>query len=175
MNTKNNRRRRESQQKIETVFVQLLQTREISQITVSDICKETGLNRSTFYANYLDIYDLADKIRDNLKNDVASLYIGAPDGKKSDGNWVTLFEHIRDNRLFYQTYFKLGYDNEHDVNLSELCLQYPDFPESEMGYHVEFFKAGFNAIVKMWLKGDCKETPEQMSSILKNEYKGRKY
>lgn len=55
MNVKNNKRRRESQDKIEKAFVELLQTREIKEITVSDIIKLTGLNRSTFYANYIDI------------------------------------------------------------------------------------------------------------------------
>mgnify|MGYP002508929830 CR=1 FL=1 len=48
-------------QKIEQVLVELLQTKELNQISVSDICKRAGLNRSTFYANYVDIYGLADK------------------------------------------------------------------------------------------------------------------
>lgn len=67
MNVKNNKRRRESQDKIEKAFLELLQPREIKEITVSDIIKLTGLNRSTFYANYIDIFDLADKTRENLK------------------------------------------------------------------------------------------------------------
>ena len=57
MNVKNNKRRRESQEKIERAFIELLQTREIKDITVSDIIKMTELNRSTFYANYIDIFD----------------------------------------------------------------------------------------------------------------------
>ena len=61
MNTKNNRRRRESIERIEKAFLELLQTKELHEITVSDICKSCELNRSTFYANYIDIFDLADK------------------------------------------------------------------------------------------------------------------
>lgn len=56
MNMKNNKRKRESMQKIEPVLVEFLQTKELNQISVSDICKKAGLNRSTFYANYIDIY-----------------------------------------------------------------------------------------------------------------------
>ena len=56
MNMKNNKRKRESMQKIEQVLVEFLQTKELNQISVSDICKKAGLNRSTFYANYIDIY-----------------------------------------------------------------------------------------------------------------------
>ena len=49
MNVKNNKRRRESQDKIEKAFVELLQTREIKEITVSDIIKLTGLNLSLIH------------------------------------------------------------------------------------------------------------------------------
>ena len=66
MNVKNNKRRRESQDKIEKAFVELLQTREIKEITVSDIIKLTGLNRSTFYANYIDILDVYKRQQRNL-------------------------------------------------------------------------------------------------------------
>ena len=76
MNIKNNKRRRESCDKIEAVFIQLLQDREIKDITVSDIIKETGLNRSTFYANYIDIFDLADKTRVKLEEQFGALFAG---------------------------------------------------------------------------------------------------
>ena len=42
MNVKNNKRRRDSQTKIEKAFIEQLQTREIKEITVSDIIKITG-------------------------------------------------------------------------------------------------------------------------------------
>ena len=60
MNKPNNKRKKESQEKIEKAFIELIQTRNIEEITVTYICYITGLNRSTFYANYLDIYDLVD-------------------------------------------------------------------------------------------------------------------
>ena len=77
MNVKNNKRRRESQEKIEKAFVELLQTHEIEEITVSDLIKMTGLNHSTFYANFIDIFDLADKTREKLANDLGYFLIYA--------------------------------------------------------------------------------------------------
>ncbi len=173
MNVKNNRRRQLSREKIESCFIRLLQTRELSRITVSDICKETGLNRSTFYANYADVYALADAIRESLEQEVAELFLPDEASKYNGGDWETLFAHIRDNRLFYETYFKLGYDSEHEADISSLAADYQIFPEAEMSYHVEFFRSGFNAIVKKWLRGGCKESPGDMNRILKNEYSGR--
>ena len=102
MNTKNNKRRQASKDSIEKAFLQLLQTKDISQITVSDLCKKTELNRSTFYANYLDIYDLADQIRDKLEAEVNALY--EDNLFYSCGNdYLKLFQHIKENQIFYIT------------------------------------------------------------------------
>ena len=74
MNTPNNKRKKESIERIERVFIQLLQDHELAEIRVSDICKLAGLNRTTFYANYTDIYGLADSIRDKLEQNLSDLY-----------------------------------------------------------------------------------------------------
>ena len=38
---------------------------------------------------------------------------------------------------------------------------------------MEFFKAGITQIIKIWLKGGCKESPEDMFEIIKSEYSRR--
>ncbi len=172
MNTKNNRRRQASQEKIESVFLELLQTREIARITVCDLCKRTGLNRSTFYANYVDIYDLADRIRNRLEEEVHVLYYN--DLSSNPGNdYLQLFRHIRDNQPLYKMYFKLGYDSTHTIDLALLKDSMRIFPQEHMSYHIEFHKAGLNAIIKMWLSTGCQESPETMAEIIASEYQGR--
>ena len=111
MNIKNNKRKRESIEKIEKVFIELLQTYELDKISVSAICKRTGLNRSTFYANFIDIYDLADKTKKHLEDEFLTLYSDEISGKSSTDNFLKLFGHIKENQLFYKTYFKLVTDN----------------------------------------------------------------
>lgn len=168
MNIKNNKRKRESIEKIEKVFVEILQNKEMNQISVTDICKRTGLNRSTFYANYVDIYDLADKLREKLETDFNAQFKG-----KSDNSVVKVFRHIYENQLFYKTYFKLGYDEKHGAYVIDTERAEREFGGKHVKYHIEFFKNGLNAIIKMWLAGGCKETPEEMAEILETEYRGR--
>lgn len=171
MNTKNNKRRRESIEKIEKAFVELLQENELKNITVSDICKKTELNRSTFYANYMDIYDLADKFREKLENDFADIFANY-DNKDKKGA-LKMFTHIYENQLFYKTYFKLQYDENHVIQVYDTDRAKLDFNDQYIKYHIEFFRNGLNAIIKMWLNGGCKETPQEMAEILKQEYRGR--
>ncbi len=173
MNTKNNRRRRESVERIEKAFVELLQDRELNELTVSDICKKCGLNRSTFYANFADLYDLADQVRKRLEDDVSELYEEENTEGWNSNDYLRLFRHIRKNQLFYRTYFKLGYDNHFKLKYYDIHQAERHFDNRYIAYHVEFFRSGLNALVKMWLAGGCRETPEEMDEILRSEYQGR--
>ena len=173
MNTSNNRRRKESREKIEKVFVELLQKKELSQISVSDICKQAGLNRTTFYANYNDIYGLADAIRDRLEANLAELYHEEHTAGINSNDYLKLFRHIQQNQVFYQTYFKLGYDNNYKIISYDTELAQKYFQGRFIHFHMEFFKSGLTRIIKLWLQNGCQETPEEMFEIIKSEYQGR--
>ena len=173
MNTPNNKRKKESRERIEKVFIELLQTKEVNKISVSDICKKAGLNRTTFYANYTDIYGLADAIRDKLENDVSDLYKEEITQGFNSNDYLKLFRHIKENQIFYRTYFKLGYDNNYKIIRYDSSLACEHFQNKLVEYHMEFFKAGITQIIKLWLKNGCKESPEDMFEIIKSEYRGR--
>ena len=151
MNTKNNKRRRDSIEKIEKVFIDLLQTKEIKDITVSDICKITNLNRSTFYANFIDIFDLADKLREKLESDFTELFKDYDYFNEHTGA-LKMFTHIKENQLFYKTYFKLCYDAKHQISVYDPKRAEIEFGNKNIAYHIEFFRSGFNAILKMWIE-----------------------
>lgn len=173
MNTENNKRKRTSRLKIEKALIEFLQTKELHQISVSQICKKANLNRSTFYANYTDIYDLADTIREELEAQVAELYQNERSEGYNSNNYLLLFHHVAQNQLFYQTYFKLGYDEEYKIWHYDDKLAEKHFENNHINYHMEFFKSGLNRIIKLWLDNGCKESPEEMFEIIKSEYRGR--
>ena len=172
MNVKNNKRRRDSQDKIEKAFIDLLQTHDIQEITVSDLIKMTGLNRSTFYANYMDIFDLADKTRERLETDFSNLFAEYDYFNERSGA-VKMFRHIKNNQLFYKTYFKLCYDDKHLISVYDPKRAEQEHIDTLIHYHIEFFRNGLNAIIKLWLAGGCQESPEDMAAVLQQEYRGR--
>lgn len=173
MNTPNNRRKRQSLEKIEKAFIDLLQGRDLSEISVSDICKRAGLNRTTFYANYNDIYGLADSIRDKLEASLIDLYRDEIATGVNSNDYLKLFRHIQENQLFYRTYFKLGYDDNYKIVAYDTELAKKHFQNRFIAYHMEFFKSGLTKVIKMWLQNGCQETPEDMFEIIQSEYRGR--
>ena len=171
MNTKNNKRRRESVERIRNAFFTLLRKNDLQNIKVSELCKLAEINRSTFYANYVDIYDLADKTCLELKKEVDRLFYLSADSKNYESEFLKLLNHIYDHRELYLFYFKLGNernivqpDSFHDTQLLKNLFG------KHVNYHIAFFKNGFNAIVKLWLENGCRESPREMCDILLQEY-----
>jgi len=174
MNTPNNKRKKESREKIEKCFIELIQTRNVEEVSITDICKLTGLNRSTFYSNYIDIYDLVGKLKDKMIETWLEIYKDEADNNYHSYDFLKLFKHINDNQLFYKTFFKLNFDLDSFMGFidNNEVIRFLD-SNKHLDYHVAFFKAGINAIIKKWLNGGCKETPEEILEVITSEYKGR--
>ena len=173
MNTPNNKRKLASIEKLEKVFINLLQRKDLNQINVSDICKRANINRTTFYAHYEGIYELADSIRAKLEENMIDLYKEEISLGFNSNNYLVLSRHIKENQLFYKTYFKLGYDEKIKLIHYDHELARKHFNNRFINYHMEFFKSGLTRIIKMWLENGCEETPEEMFEIIQSEYQGR--
>ena len=172
MNTENNKRRKKSQDKIEKIFLQLIQRKNIEDISVSTICELANLNRSTFYANYIDIYDLAIKVQENMEVEFANFQL-SNNSKQDPNGYLNMFKHIKDNQIFFKTYFKLEEISKNTPTQYRIELAERYYDNKFIDYHIEFFRAGLNAVIKKWINGGCKETPEEINEIIISEYKNK--
>ena len=169
MNKPNNKRRQDSRRRIETALVRLLQDRELEKVTVREICEAAQVNRTTFYANYMDIYDLADAVQKSMEAAVLELYSEEQGAMVRTHDFTKLIYHIKENPIFYKTYFKLNVGDKlrfGAYDIKDAAVYY----DRHVDYHIEFFRHGFNAVIKMWLSRDCAESPEEIIAILKEEY-----
>ena len=64
-------------------------------------------------------------------------------------------------------------DDAHLISVYDPKRAEKEHIDSNIKYHIEFFRNGLNAIVKLWLANGCRETPEEMAEVLKQEYRGR--
>ena len=74
MNIINNKRKRDSIEKIENSMLKLLQEKNLKDITVTDICTLTKINRSTFYSSFTDITELASSLSEKLEEQIIESY-----------------------------------------------------------------------------------------------------
>ncbi len=163
MNTKNNRKRKASTEKIEQTFITLIQDTPMERISVSHICELAGLNRTTFYANYEDVYDLGHKVYEKLKSETDTLMAETAQDTDLAEHFTILFAHMKEHQMIYRTIFKMGYHKVAPV-FTDHRLIAADDPYQEM--HMEFFRAGYNRLAELWLSQGCKESPEEMANVI---------
>ena len=83
---------------------------------------------------------------------------------------MALFRHIRDNQLFYKTYFNLSGSRLAHLLGDEACRYTEYYGGRAMEYHIIFFESGLNAVICKWLEGGCREIPEKMAEVIISEY-----
>lgn len=145
MNTKNNRRHQDTIAAIEATFVSLLNEKELKDISVSELCEETEISRSTFYENYADVFALANTYAEKIEKSVA-------EQPHTNGEFAWIFDYIKVNADMFVNYFKLG------------------MSKKSADYKKLLFRNGVYAVAKMWFEGGCVEPPEQMGEIVKREH-----
>ena len=178
MNTKDNQRAKATREKIiRTVFEAVAyEKKPIARITVREVCEKTGINRSTFYAHFQDVYDVVEKVERTMANGLTRSFLQKLEsGEDLLACFLSLFEYIREYREFYSLYFGTFHqagviDVFWDLLQDRLKgLSYEQFgyrSEEEMEYHKEFFLFGFTAMLRHWLERNCAESPQDLLEYL---------
>lgn len=177
MNTKNNSRYKAGNEKIETAFLALLYNKKYEDISITDICKKSQINRSTFYAHYNDINELIIKIENKFASSLSSIF---EFGTKMDNSaFEEMFAFVKKNKYFYKAFLNIPYTTIAEKNtqiniLSNINEKYNmQGSDLEIFYRANFFGAGIKQICKIWLDRNCKESPKQMAELIKSEYNNR--
>ena len=178
MNIKNNKRYKVSSDKIETTFLSLLYNRKYEEITISEICEKSGINRSTFYAHYDDINDLIIKIESKFASSMSLIFDSGL--RQTNEAFIEMFTFIKRNKYFYKAFLNIPYITFAESNIKTNILQNmkdnnitTKTDDIALFYRASFFGAGIKELCRLWLERDCKESPEQMATLLIEEYTNR--
>ncbi len=151
--------------------------RSLSDITVKEICEEADINRATFYRNYLDIFDLYEKIEADICAEALK------DGEVPGADRNRIFEIIYKNKHFYRDYFDMRLSSELlriTVKLlfdqmRELVKKRGTYNEAVFEMSYQFNYSGIAGAVKDWLNKGCvmepKEFADTVYSFLAKQYR----
>lgn len=179
MNTKNNKRSQRSIAAIQQAFLEIAHDKPREKITVQKICQKAGVNRTTFYAHYLDIFDLSEQIQQEMNTQISEILLEELQRRTQDipRAFERVFEFVKDNQAFYLARL----NSAAQASMISIVDQQPlldyfyqigsqlDYPQDEIGYHISFFINGFSAVIRYWLRRDCKEAPAVMARIIQSE------
>ena len=176
MNKKNNLRFRETENKMKRVMLELMQNTEFEKITVKKICEEAQVNRSTFYAHFIDIYDMLDKIENELRKELLEGYKNQEEKHIfSEQSFIPFLEHIKKHKYFYKINLqtrksfplKQGYERLWEI-IEYYCKTAGITSDEEILYYLINFQAGFTMVLKHWVDTDCKISENKVAKIIKN-------
>lgn len=164
---------------IRKVFMKLLHKKRVEKITVGELCEEAGINRSTFYRCYPDIYALMDEICEEyykrLYQDMAAQY--NPEGSFEDNAHQLILQAFEVTQQHKDVYRLLLCEQPSAGLLQRLTdamyqmymdahkQAYPLMPDAETHYH--FLVSGILGLWQSWLMDDCKRPKEEMAEIAK--------
>lgn len=106
-------------------FFALLKENPVRKITVTKICEVSGVNRTTFYKYYLDVWDLLDQIEAGLAEEMNAFIEGAvkDDSRQSivhilkairaNGDKYLLLASDNGDRNYIENILKKWYNNNH--------------------------------------------------------------
>ena len=99
MEQKENQRIRLTKTLLTDALLEMLQEQPIHAISIRDLCKKAGINRTTFYHHYGSQYDLLNDTANRFLKQIAQRLAEAdPENRESVRERVTLvFQYLEDN------------------------------------------------------------------------------
>lgn len=175
------RRQQKTRNAIFAAFTALLNRRSYNAITVQDIISEANIGRSTFYAHFETkealLQALCRELFDHIlttamdRQDTHGLYActDAPNSmichilkhlQENDNHILTLLR-CENNAIFLQ-YFKSGMD-------SLVSAQYVKEGSAALprDFLINHISGSFVEMVRWWIEGGCKQTPQQLDDYFR--------
>ncbi|WP_294578075.1 TetR/AcrR family transcriptional regulator [uncultured Thomasclavelia sp.] len=175
MNKKNNQRFRETEIRMESAMLELMKTMEFEKITVKKICEQAQVNRSTFYAHFIDIYDMLDKMEKELRKELLESYDTKDNLIFSKSSFINFLKHIKKHKYFYKINLQnrksfplqQGYEPLMAI-IKEHCYRAGIIDNDEIMYYFIYFQAGFTMTLKHWVDTNCKLSEAEIATIIEN-------
>lgn len=161
---------------MQTAMLELMKHTKFKKITVKKICEKAVVNRSTFYAHFIDIYDMLDKMEQELRKELLASYNNQKENSIfSEASLIRFLEHIKKHKYFYKivlqtrTSFPLeqGYKPLWEI-IEPRCKKAGIIDDKEIMYYFINFQAGFTMILKHWVDTDCNINETEVAAIIRN-------
>ena len=172
---------------MDEALIDLLETKDPEYITVKEICKKAGVNRSTFYLHYDTIADLINEVVDVVnkrfqsyfKDNAEKFSRGIENMRLEELIFINqdylqpYLQFIKDNKKIYRAAFRNPYVMQAQKRYKYLKEYILDpilnrfaVPIEFRKYYISYYIEGIMAIIKEWLSGDCKEAINDIITII---------
>ena len=179
---KEDRRVRRTRKILTQALTELLQQKQVNEITVKELTDLADMNRGTFYLYYRDIFQMLESIEDELLEALNQI-LGEKLGETplNEQMLTEMFEFIRENREIMGVLMSFRGDICFLYRLNRLirekCMTIWDITterESEFNYDYNFVAFGCAGLVMAWIDRGCPETSEKLARRVNDILQGQR-
>ena len=173
--------------KMDLALVSLLKKKPFDYITVSEICEEAGVNRSTFYLHYETIGDLLaettryllDDFLAYFSTDTKAIALNLADCELNDLIFICdkylspYLSYVKDHKEIFGTALlynqTLGFEDVYKRmfdNIFNPILERFQYTPSNRQYVMMYYLNGVNAIILEWLRNGCDKSIQEIAEII---------
>ena len=156
------RRVRKTRAQLRQGLAELLKEKSLKEITIKELVEKVDINRSTFYLHYTDIYDMMEKIENELTGEIEDLIHTHPVSPFNEDSFPfieDIFSILAENRDICAALLGPNGDisflhrienilSEHSLNA--LKETFPGKMD-DLTYYYAFCLSGCIGLVKTWL------------------------
>lgn len=174
---KEDRRVRRTKRILTQALTQLLQEKQVKDITVKELTERADINRGTFYLYYKDVFDMLEKTEDNLflaLDEIVSLHEDKDVKSQLGAILEDLFLFIADNQDVCSvllspngdiSFLQRLYTLLHEKVLHYWQAEQPVSSRADFDYRYSFVVYGIAGIIRSWVTRNCPECPKEMAAL----------
>lgn len=156
---------------VREALLKLLKTKHLSEITVKELCQIAGINRKTFYLNYVNLNDLYQQLEQELAEDAFA------EGDLENDQFKP-FKVIYEHQTFYRDFLDLQLESYYiEQTVQKMFEGQKQFLIHRAAYDETIFRIqylyhyhGVASVIHDWLDRGCPENPSEFSNILSRSF-----
>ena len=166
---------------IKKAFIEIMEEEGFSKLNVKKIIDRAKINRSTFYAHYMDKYDLLEKIEDQFLNGLKDIEIPVPEEVIIEKSFSTeyflthvefVISYLKENGKLMTLLMSDKGDPAFSNKLNEVIKQIwldkkiTDKLSIPQNYAIAAVTGMITSVIVEWVKSDFKESEKEFERIV---------
>ena len=163
-------------------LLRLLENKSIQKVNVTELCKEAGINRATFYAHYETPHDVLNEIESDISADVMHSFAQAMQNNEhlslQDSIEILcryFYNQIELLRVLISNYstqnLAISFTRAYEAIISSPLAKEAD--EEDVKLVTIFLSGGGFFLLCYWMSEGVQKTPEEMAKLMTDLLSGK--
>lgn len=160
---------------LKEALLKLLETKNLGQINVSELCRVADINRATFYKHYDMPEDVLKEMEQDMTADLRKMAPAVQTAETGKAYLVDICEYLYARREIMRILLNCKTEEDLVTMFSEANRRYwgqygvgsgHGLDEDRVKLMITFFSSGGYYLIRQWLLEDVQKTPREVADLV---------